>query len=361
MWRFRVLRRVCRRFRGVLDGILMEKEAGGNLLAAAVQCRVHLGIWMHHRRCTTWGYTADLHKGLLTIAAEAKTAEELCELLINITYESPPSPTLTRMLMVAAAGVAYDPEHRERLRQLEADDSQTNFSPLSVELVGVATARKLVREVAASIMVLAGRRGRARLTRESASATRWLVDSVIVDPADPNISIIAWAGLQENFGAILDRDPKRKIFPDRLRSLCIRWLLATSVEAPPASIAAAFGMAPFGTALKFLMAVDLSRPLQDSLEAATALCADTALAHDTALAVMMTVVLDEYRRAATNPWEPKPKPCLTGIMLAFWKQFGYNRLPPLLACTIGEQMAVRVYRASDFHCSSPDCGYWALL
>lgn len=86
----------------------MEKEAGGDILAAAVQCRLHLGIWMHHRGCT-WGYTIDLHKCLLKIAAEAETTDELCEQLINITFESPPVPALKRMLVSVVAGVAYTP------------------------------------------------------------------------------------------------------------------------------------------------------------------------------------------------------------------------------------------------------------
>jgi hypothetical protein len=362
LWRFRLLRGVCREFRDVLDGILMEKEAGGDIIAAAIQCRLHLSIWMHHRGCT-WGYTIDLHECLLKIAAEAETTDELCERLINITFESPPVPALKRMLVSVVAGVAYTPEHRKRLRELEYDG---DFAPLDVELLDMATARKLVRKAAASIMETAGRRGRARLSRESAESTRILVDSVIdyLDPSDPNMSIIAWAGLHDRFGAILNRDPKREIIPDRLRRLCIRWLLAASIEGPPSLIAAAVCAAPFGAALKFLMAVDLSRPLQD----ATALCAtdtalgatDTALgAADTALAIMMATVQDVYRYAACPVWRPK-QPRLTSIMLEFWTRFDINSLPPILAYAISQRMCVRVHQDSYFCCSSPDCGYWCL-
>lgn len=360
LWRFRLLRGVCRGFRDVLDGILMEKEAGGDILAAAVQCRLHLGIWMHHRGCT-WGYTIDLHKCLLKIAAEAETTDELCEQLINITFESPPVPALKRMLVSVVAGVAYTPEHRKRLRELEDDDAQRDFAPLDVEPLDLATARKLVRKAAASIMETAGRRGRALLTRESAESTRILVDSIIdrLDPADPNMSIITWAGLHDRFGAILDRDPKQKSIPDQLRRLCIRWLLAASVERPPSLISTAVCAAPFGAALKFLMAVDLSRPLQDTLEAATALCAaDTALGDaDTALAIMMAVVQDAYRHATADAvWRPKPS--LSGIMLSFWKRFGIDSLPSMVAFAISELLCVRVHLDSYFRCSSPDCGYW---
>jgi len=380
LWRFRLLRGVCREFRDVLDGILMEKEAGGDIIAAAIQCRLHLSIWMHHRGCT-WGYTIYRHECLLKIAAEAKTTDELCERLINITFESPPVPALKMMLISVVAGLAYTPEHRKRLRELEYDE---DLAPLDVELLDLATARKLVRKAAASIMETAGRRGRARLTRESAESTRILVNSVIdyLDPADPNMSIIAWAGLHDRFGAILDRNPKREIIPDRLRRLCIRWLLAASIEGPPSLIAAAVCAAPFGAALKFLMTVDLSRPLQDTFEVATALCAadtalgaadtalgatdtalgatDTALgATDTALAIMMATVQDVYRYAAYPVWSPK-QPRLTSIMLEFWTRFDINSLPPILAYAISQRMCVRVHQDSYFRCSSPDCGYWCL-
>lgn len=210
-------------------------------------------------------------------------------------------------------------------------------------------------------METAGRRGRALLTRESAESTRILVDSIIdrLDPADPNMSIITWAGLHDRFGAILDRDPKQKSIPDQLRRLCIRWLLAASVERPPSLISTAVCAAPFGAALKFLMAVDLSRPLQDTLEAATALCAaDTALGDaDTALAIMMAVVQDAYRHATADAvWRPKPS--LSGIMLSFWKRFGIDSLPSMVAFAISELLCVRVHLDSYFRCSSPDCGYW---
>jgi hypothetical protein len=281
------------------------------------------------------------------------------------------------MLVSVVAGVAYTPEHRKRLRELEYDG---DFAPLDVELLDMTTARKLVRKAAASIMETAGRRGRARLSRESAESTRILVDSVIdyLDPSDPNMSIIAWAGLHDRFGAILNRDPKREIIPDRLRRLCIRWLLAASIEGSPSLIAAAVCAAPFGAALKFLMAVDLSRPLQD----ATSLCAantalgaadtalgatdtalgaaDTALgATDTALAIMMATVQDVYRYAACPVWRPK-QPRLTSIMLEFWTRFDINSLPPILAYAISQRMCVRLHQDSYFCCSSPDCGYWCL-
>ena len=323
------LRGVCRKFRDILESILID----GHLLEAAIHRCLYDEIRQHHYGCLK-DHTNEIIEYLLKIASEAVTADELCEQLIETAFEIEPVPVLKRMLMEAAAGAACTPKLRKMLHQLEDDDAQNCFGPLSIEPLEMAAVREQVRRVAASIMPRAGRQGINRLNKECAEAVRRLGQYIIayLDPAAPVMSLILWAGLQWKYTIETAWTKRHCVVQDSLRYLCIRWLLTTASIDPSSD---------FGAALKFLMAADLTP------QAWTA---------GTALASMITAVQDTRRRAAE-----RPEPCLprlTNIMIEFWYQHGDYYLPPLIMRASGPELGIKLFNVGSFYCSSLDCGWW---
>ena len=341
LWIFR-LRAVSRAFRDTLEPVLMD----GDLLVAEIHRCLQEEVWQHHYGCLQ-EYTVELHDYLLKIASESKTAGELCELLIDTAFEIRPVPALKRMLMEAAAGAACTPELQWGLHQLEDDDAQTRFGPLVLNPLKMAAVRKRVRAAAASILPWAGRQGTDQLNTECAEAVRRLDQCIVayLDPAAPAVSVIMWAGLQWKYTIETAWTKRHCAVRDSLRLLCIRWLLATASIEPSSD---------FGAALKYLMAAGPT-PHADA-DAGTALAAGPTPHADagTALACMVTAVQDMRRLARPD----RPKPRLTDIMIQFWYQPGDYSLPPLTARASGPDLCWRLFSVGNFHCSSPDCGWW---
>ena len=341
LWIFR-LRAVCRAFRDILERVLMD----GDLLVSMIHRCLQEEIWQHHYGCLQ-DYTVELHDYLLKIASEAKNTHELCDLLIDTAFEIQPVPALRRKLMEAAAGAAGGPTLQWGLHQLEDDDAQTRFGPLVIKPLKMAAVRKRVRAAAASILPRTGRQGTDQLNTECAEAVRRLDQCIVayLDPAAPAVSVIMWAGLQWKYRIETAWTKWHCAVRDSLRLLCIRGLLATASIEPSSD---------FGAALKYLMAAGPT----PHADAGTALAAGPTPHADagTALACMVTAVQDT-RRLATRPDRPR-KPSLTDIMIEFWYQPGDYSLPPLIARASGPDLCWRLFSVGNFHCSSPDCGWW---
>ena len=340
LWIFR-LRAVCRAFRDILERVLMD----GDLLVSMIHRCLRDEIWQHHYGCLQ-DYTVELHDYLLKIASEAKNTHELCDLLIDTAFEIQPVPALRRKLMEAAAGAACTPTLQWCLHQLEDDDAQTRFGPLAIKPLKMAAVRKRVRAAAALILPRAGRQGTDQLNTECAEAVRRLDQCIVayLDPAAPAVSVIMWAGLQWKYRIETAWTKWHCAVRDSLRYLCIRWLLATASIEPSSD---------FGAALKYLMAAGPT----PHADAGTALAAGPTPHADagTALACMVPAV--QVMRRLASPARPR-KPSLTDIMIEFGYQPGDYSLPPLIARASGPDLCCRLFSVGNFHCSSPDCGWW---
>ena len=346
LWIFR-MRAVCRVFRDMLESILMD----GRLLVTMIHRCLRDEIWQHHYGCLQ-DYTDELHEYLLKVANESKSAGELCKLLIDTAFNIQPVPALKRMLMEAAAGAACTPELQRDLHELEDDDRQTRFGPLTIKPLKMAAVRKRVRAAAASILPRAGRRGIDQLNSECAEAVRRLDQCIVASlvPDAPAMSIILWAGLQWKFQVETAWSKMHCAVRDSLRYLCIRWLLATASIEPSSD---------FGAALKFLTEVDVRVGAGDDAGAGAAAgaAAGAGAEADTTLACMITAVQESRRLAAMGRSEPRP-PRLTSIMIQFWNRCSGYTPPPLVALVRGPDLCACLYRVGSFRCSSPDCGWW---
>jgi hypothetical protein len=216
--------------RELVKKFLLGKD-GGAVLAATIKHALHRMVWLHHRACI-WDYNTPLRKYLLTIVAGPPS--KLGAALITTASRLYPTPALRWRLLKAAAAIAFTPELRKQL-QLEEPDTYLRKKLFAISTEAAASdsacqeirtqiVGNTVRRICDDITHTMSRASRERLRKASGDIAQELVRSVadMVDPAQPALSLIAWAALQEKF--TVETAWRVEKIPTPLRHYCHQWL-----------------------------------------------------------------------------------------------------------------------------------------
>ena len=364
---FARLPRVCRAFRRCFASLLGEEEAGGAMLAAAVEDSLYRSNLQLHLPCAR-DYTRRLHNRLLRITTEgALSAERLCEDLMTTAFELiyDEAASLPQLLLKAAAGVAYTAALRNKFKfevyRRGFYESDFDFIPRSLSVV-----RAEVRNVAARVMHTASRRSRAQAAARAREVARMVAHTVATylgPSAAPTRSVIMWCGLQVEFKLNLPNTARGCTgLPAALSILCIRWLSATnSVDFP---------------ALRILAALDMSRTSHENYAAAIRTLFTLPPGRsvsprecDILLCMMAAVQEALHRSGAEDSAGNLKETVLRDILMSCWSYYSaatllYDIPRPLALCLGWEGSAGMLrglYALWDRRCKSPDCGKWRTL